>query len=78
MYERFFQLTADPFRQDHPDWGCAGLSDQENLVAANLISTQLAADVLLRSVAFAFEVIDKDERRKGSARRRDDKAPDFW
>ena len=47
-------------------------------MAANLISTQLAADVLLRSVAFAFEVIDKDERRKGSARRRDDKAPDFW
>ena len=97
MYERFFNLTADPFRlsPDHrfcykhahyaksraymayafrraegfvlvtggPGTGKTTLIGDlleylasENVVVANLVSTQLAEDDLLRSVAFAFDV----------------------
>jgi type II secretory pathway predicted ATPase ExeA len=106
MYERFFQLTADPFRLSpdhrfcyrHPRFAKAKaymayafrraegfvmvtgppgtgkttlIGDvldylaKENVVVANLVSTQLAADDLLRSVAFAFEV-DAHERDKST------------
>ena len=106
MYERFFKLTADPFRlsPDHrfcyrhsrfakakaymayafrraegfvmvtgpPGTGKTTLIGdvldylaKENVVVANLVSTQLAADDLLRSVAFAFEV-DAHERDKST------------
>jgi len=100
MYERFFNLTADPFRlsPDHrfcykhahyakaraymayafrraegfvlvtgaPGTGKTTLIGDlleylanENAVVASLVSTQLAEDDLLRSVAFAFDVAAK-------------------
>jgi putative secretion ATPase (PEP-CTERM system associated) len=104
MYERFFNLSADPFRlsPDHrfcyrhsrfskaraymsyafrraegfvlvtgpPGTGKTTLIGdvldylaQENVEVANLVSTQLAEDDLLRSVAFAFGVkaMDRDK-----------------
>jgi type II secretory pathway predicted ATPase ExeA len=104
MYERFFNLTADPFRlsPDHrfcykhahfakakaymayafrraegfvlvtgpPGTGKTTLIGDileylagENVVVANLVSTQLAEDDLLRSVAFAFDVKESEENR---------------
>ena len=104
MYERFFQLTADPFRLSPDPRFCYRHSRfskakaymsyafrraegfvlvtgppgtgkttligdvvdylaQENVEVANLVSTQLAEDDLLRSVAFAFgvEAMDRDK-----------------